>query len=388
MPRALIGPTSRRWLFTLFNYTGDQEEALWAMSDSEKRLEYAVWQAELCPTTMRPHIQGYVILIGHAKPMAYMQNMLRCTWKIANGTTEQNYVYCTKPGNLAGPWEYGIKPIDKSGKRNDLLAVKGKLDKGVPMSLIAEENFCSFIRYETSFRSYLNIISPKRDKKTQVIIMVGAPGTGKSTCAKNHTKDPYTVFSEKWFNGYNGTSDIIINDFTGWIELRILLQMLDEGPWTVEIKGSVVNWNPKRIIITSNFIYEQWYDYVKIRGMASALRRRFTYYFNEAIPEDVIFFDNDWWDAQNIPNVHEEPDVISEGEICEEDALGRLILPQSSPPWSQADTWDEEDVGHALDSDYWERHLGENDADLADPHAIPFLDIEALEEALVSADID
>ncbi len=396
MPRQPIGPTSTKWCFTLNNPTGDQEEALWAMQDNEKRLEYAVWQKEIAPTTGTPHIQGYVILKGHAKPNKYMQdNFFNCRWKIANGSTEQNYVYCTKPGGVAGPWEYGIKPVNKQGKRNDLLAVKAKLDAGAPMTQIAEEHFPSFVRYERAFLSYMNIIQPKRDFKTQIIVLISSPRTGKSTWAKNHTygvagKGGFICYSAQWFNGYNGIDDIIINDFNRWIPWFNFLQMLDDGAWTVETKGGIVNFAPRRIVITSNFIVTQWFDYVKIKADIRALTGRIEYIYDEAIPANVVFFDNAWSDAL-VPAILDpypiQVDVVSEGEVCPQDEEGRFIL--SSPPWSQAETWDEEDVGHALDSDYWERHLGENDADLLDdPHGIPFLDVEALEEAIRSSDLD
>ncbi len=400
MPRAPVGPTSRFWCFTHNNPTDDEKEDLF--QDYENKLDYAVWQLELAPTTGTPHIQGYVILKGHAKPNNYMQRMITCRWRIARGNTDSNYTYCTKPGATAGPWEYGDKPTGGQGKRNDLLAVQKKIDNHVPMKDIAQEHFSSFVRYNRGFNLYANIISEPRNFKTQVFVLIGPTGCGKSWWAENNTKNGWPMFSGQWFDGYNGYDDIIINDFTGGMPYRQLLQLTDCTRWTLENKGGTVNIRPRRVVFTSNLRLHSWYNFEPghTRGVLAALERRIDYHWDASddAEDNKYYFDQEWTNRQTITNPYpfeEEEEVEiwsdSELEIAEHDRDPLAPVDFGQQPclpglcMSQASTWDEEDEGHALSSPFWERTLDELD----DPHAKPisgmeFFYDEALEDALRS----
>jgi hypothetical protein len=75
---------------------------------------------------------------------------------------------------------------------------------------------------------------------------------------------PYVKDSQsKWFDFYNGISDVIFDDFNGGFPITELLQMLDRTPKQVENKGGFVNFAPKSIVITSNHWYTQWYSKAK-----------------------------------------------------------------------------------------------------------------------------
>lgn len=95
--------TSRRYLFTLNNYTEDEYLAMdtWPVV-------YLIVGKEKAPVTGTPHLQGYVV-VNQAQRISAMKKLnARAHWTIANGSTEQNYVYCSKDHDFK---EVGVKPM-------------------------------------------------------------------------------------------------------------------------------------------------------------------------------------------------------------------------------------------------------------------------------------
>lgn len=211
---------------------------------------------------------------------------------------------------------------------------------------IAKDHFSSYIRYNKGFEKYRSLIAEKRSKKSQVIVLKGPTNIGKSWWANKNTKNPFYAFHPTWFDGYDGVSDIIMNDYTGAINFNVLLQMLDEYPWTVEFKGGVINWNPRRIVITTNFRWEDWYDYTNINADPLALFRRFDYYYDPAtaVP-NVWHFTDEWTDIANIPNPYPVPVnatmitpsmmVVTAPAVLDEDT--ELVVTNDSPGGSTVD---------------------------------------------------
>lgn len=330
MPRTTANrqPTSSKWCFVLNNPEEDEIKDLFL--GKESKIVYAVWQYEEGEQTHTKHIQGYVILKRH-QDLNWMKRFisLRLSARIANGDTQSNIVYCTKElTRLDGPWTIGEVPLNEQGKRNDLLVVQQEIDAGIPMRDIATDHFSSFVKYHRGFGQYQAITAPCRTVKSQVILLIGKTSIGKSWWARNNTKGTtdghgFPAWDRQWFDGYNGTDDLIFNDFTGDMDFTKLLQILDEGAYTLQVKGGVVQLNAKRIVFTSNFIMEQWYDYVKIKADFNAFKRRFDYIFDVTEePEMVYYFTKEWTEKQNIAdpyphqiNWDEEIQLDSEPEL-------------------------------------------------------------------------
>ncbi len=330
MPRTAANrqPTSSKWCFVLNNPEEDEIKDLFL--GKESKIVYAVWQYEEGEQTHTKHCQGYVILKRH-QDLNWMKRFIskRLSARIANGDTESNIVYCTKEKTrLDGPWTIGEVPLNEQGKRNDLVAVQQEIDEGVPMGQIATDHFSSFVKYHRGFKQYQTITAPCRTTKSQVIVLIGPTGIGKSWWARHYSKgcwdgSGFPAWDNKWFDGYNGTDDIIFNDFIGQVEFNMMLQIMDEGPWTLQDKGGHLQCNPKRIILTSNFIMEQWYDYANIRGNFEALRRRVDYLFDaREEPAETYYFTEEWTAKQDIADPYpltidwdEEIQLDSEPEL-------------------------------------------------------------------------
>lgn len=121
--------------------------------------------------------------------------------------------------------------------------------------------------YGRMLKEYRNDCYPARDWTTQTHVYHGETGMGKSRRAfyeaKKGPKMAVVTVGKKgqkfWADKCEGATDMIIEDYSGEIPFRKLLQLLDRYPMNVEVKGSNVNWAPKRVFITSNLHPSQWY---------------------------------------------------------------------------------------------------------------------------------
>ncbi len=94
--------------------------------------------------------------------------------------------------------------------------------------------------------------------------MMGASGgseeTGFGTRDFYVALTPLSVKQQFWLDGYDMQEDIVIEDFAGEINHRLLLRMLDQYPMRMQIKGGTVQFVPKRIWISSNLHPRDWYN--------------------------------------------------------------------------------------------------------------------------------
>jgi len=163
--------------------------------------------------------------------------------------------------------------------------VKELLDTGCTNLELWETHFGSCVKYFKSFYEYKNVRTSRiRTSKTELHIRWGVPGTAKSDWPLRHygTNNVYEVprpqGSSQWFDGYLGQQVALLDDFYGWIPLHFLLKLADGTPLRVPIKGGFTHWAPKKLFITSNKPWEDWYDWNKegLAPLKPALERRIT----------------------------------------------------------------------------------------------------------------
>lgn len=147
----------------------------------------------------------------------------------------------------------------------------------------AEQGNFSEIPSDVYIRSYANLkrihvdaLKPSPQEKT-VYVFWGRTGTGKSKRAWEEAsfnafpKDPCT----KWWCGYAGHENVVIDEFRGQIGISHILRWLDRYPTIVESKGSNCVLAARNIWITSNLSPDDWYPDLD-EETKLALRRRFT----------------------------------------------------------------------------------------------------------------
>lgn len=265
----------RAWVFTWFEVEKRPEEIF------EGLYKYLIYQTEVCPTTGRPHLQGYIIF-NNARGRRSLQRYGRTIhWEPRGGSHQAAVDYCSKAeSRMQGPEYRHVERGDppSQGKRNDLLAVKEIIDGGGDMRAVAEANFGAYVRSFRGLERYRNMVQVRsRNWFTKVHIFWGESGTGKTRRAHAEAgPDAYWVMKPNggsfWMDGYDGQPHVVIDEFYGWITRDTLQRMIDRYPLMLPTKGGAVPFLATNIWITSNKDPKEWYPNV---GLPEELRRRF-----------------------------------------------------------------------------------------------------------------
>lgn len=276
----------RTWCGTLNNPTETEEELFRelvsnAVSDLRSSLElrYMVYQKECGENSNQIHLQFYL----ESKKALTLQALKRTPcFRRAHlekrmGTALQASNYCKKEeSRLDGPWEWGVLSQETQGKRSDLEEIKGKICSGVRDESLWTEHFGTMVRYYRGINCFRSLITPKRNWKTEVYVLWGVPGTGKSRYCLENYPGAYWKQRGQWWDNYCGEDAVILDDFYGWLPYDTLLRICDRYPLLVESKGGNINFTARYILITSNQLPEKWYPNMKD---LSALERRVEKWF-------------------------------------------------------------------------------------------------------------
>lgn len=243
-------------------------------SEGETALSY---NSDELQYTGTPHLQGYLEL-SSSRSMDWIKRRLpRAHLEPRVGTRAQAILYCMKEGEEAVKCIWGfnensytallnlMQPTSKqtATKKNEraerLMEMKKMIDEGKTNKELADYHFPTFVSCFRGLDKYRLMVQPKRQWKTEVFVIQGPTGTGKSKWCADNYPNAYWKQRGAWWDGYEGEETVIMDEFYGWIPFDTLLRIADRYPCMVETKGGQTQFLAKRLIITSNKRPDLWY---------------------------------------------------------------------------------------------------------------------------------
>lgn len=268
----------RNWCFTLF--VEEEKDYNDFIHSGQDGIRLGVWQLERCPESSRLHLQGYLEFSSSYR-LARVKQILQndsVHLEPRRGSRQQAIAYCEKvESRVRGPWRYGSINDNQQGKRTDLHDVADALLSGSSVHDIAQEFPVQFIKFHRGIQNLHSLRARTRTasfRTVEVLVYYGDAGAGKTRQAVEGNPLHYILDQGErlWFDGYNGETCLIIDDFYGWIKYGTLLRILDGYTYRCEIKGGFVYAEWTKVVITSNKHPDTWYS----QGLTPALRRRIT----------------------------------------------------------------------------------------------------------------
>lgn len=235
----------RTWVFTVNNWTNKDRQCC-----IDLKTAYLVFGEEICPSTGTPHLQGYVTLKSACTRSSLSKKMPRASLKVANGTEEENQIYCSK--EMKNVFERG-KPCEQ-GKRTDHDEIKEIIDNGGKLLDCFEANFGLTVRNYRGYERYIQLKQKKRMEMPTIIWRWGDANTGKTRWVYD-TFGVDNVFTkpEGWYDGYEHETCFLIDDFDQHtMGDKELLRLLDRYPFQGQVKGTFVHINSPTMVITSD----------------------------------------------------------------------------------------------------------------------------------------
>lgn len=257
------------------NYLPVHEAALSDMFESGL-ITYLVYGHEI-GDSQTPHLQGYME-IKKRKTLNGLKSTLKeinyafhgVHLEIARDSAEINYNYCHKQDKE----NFVVKGTPmRSGVHKEFDEAIDMITNGSSIHEVAMQTPTAFVRsYRGLERLWFHHNNNPRDFKTEVYVYWGLTGSGKTRKVYDESKEAvYCHSGDRWFDGYNGQSNVLFDDFEGQtsgITFRKWLQLCDRYPMQVPVKGGFVNFAPKKIFFTSNVSPKEWYkeeDYAPMR---------------------------------------------------------------------------------------------------------------------------
>ena len=265
-------------------------------------IRWLIVQREVCPRTNRRHAQGCVVWHRAQRGTRLFRDINigddHGWWKVAKGTPQQNRAYCTKldgdprwPGkggrvvadddDDSGPFEMGSIDNCGRGSRSDRNKIAEAVKRGASEMEIANEYPSAYLDFGPKISRLRAATQGAMDSapvfraQPLLYIAIGDPGVGKSEWARHFLlreqklppSDIYTLplparrTDKVWWPNYIAQKAVIIDEMSaGALSIQYLNQMIDRYQFAAETKGGfVTNFQPKFVIMTSNFEWPSWF---------------------------------------------------------------------------------------------------------------------------------
>lgn len=281
MSSSISGVSTRKWCFTVNNYTDEDLDFIETFSP---RCSYLAYSKEV-GESKTPHLQGFFVCKSACTMTALKKSLPRAHLEVMKGSVDDSVAYCSKENPLE---EFGTRPKgagQAEKKRWDLAwaaAREGRMDD-IPSDI-------KYRYYRTTKEICKDHMQTPPDADgTTGLWFYGASGAGKSRTARERYPGSYLKMANKWWDGYQDQETVIIDDVDTKHDClgHHLKIWADRYAFLAETKGGAICIRPKLIIITSQYrIDEIWFD----EETREALKRRFQVTRFGGISEEGAFY--------------------------------------------------------------------------------------------------
>lgn len=265
----------RNCCVTINNWTPEQLDTF--KTFCTEKASYWVYGKEVGETGT-PHLQCYVEFSDQVTFAQAQQGFSKGHMESRKGTSKQASGYCKKGSEQAADYEiffhcpsqdwdgeeYGT--LSNQGKRTDIDQFVEALETGASMRSTALSQPSTYVKYHKGFHALRNMMLEPRmlDANPQVIWLHGPTGYGKTRDAytKYWPDEPHYVWrpsNGNWWDGYDGESKVIMDEFRGQMPWADLLGLLDRNEFRAPVKGGFVHIQADKFVITSPFAPEDVY---------------------------------------------------------------------------------------------------------------------------------
>ena len=294
------------FVFTINNWTEDDLKTLVDIKDDDEQFLYICWAQEVA-STGTPHLQGYAELRKACK-FAPIRSRINASYICARAPKSTGWhaiTYCQKgdidkdvfrkqikdgTATINPTWQSrGTAKNSDQGKRSDLESLIDAIESGATTDAILREHMTTIARMPAGFQVMLNTLKPKPIKiKPTVHWFWGQSGRGKTSEAfrrfglsLNHPRVYKHNMENRWWPGYDyEIQDIVLldeysleNREFGFNRMKVLL---DEYDVQLDVKHGGTWFNPKTIIITSEFHPMHYFDDPKNPNKYEQINSRLT----------------------------------------------------------------------------------------------------------------
>lgn len=262
---------ARHWCYTLNNYTPEELDRV-----RTTVCRYQIFGLEVGDEGT-PHLQGYIEFAGPMRMKATKTSLGSDRFHLEQraGSRDEARNYCLKDGIFE---EFGNWNLGGAGARTDIYGLMDKLKEGMPLLEIIEDDahlYARNLKFADRYTALLEVESTRPFRTVTVSVFHGPAGTGKTSKVMDLTeRKVFTVNVDDSFpfDGYDGESSILIDDFYGGLKYGYFLRVLDGHQLRINVKGGhrYAKWT--NVYITSNKPPADWYKV----GLTPALSRRLT----------------------------------------------------------------------------------------------------------------
>lgn len=153
-----------------------------------------------------------------------------------------------------------------------------------------------YSRFVNDYNAFMSDVQAANepDRELTVYWLYGAAGTGKSRWAREQYPTAYRLpRTGRWFNGYSGQAELIMDDYRCQFSYSELLSILDRYPIRLETKGGMISARWTTVVITCDKHPKDLY--CKLYDMQ--LERRITQIVDFSSPLQRLFLNNPPGDA-------------------------------------------------------------------------------------------